>query len=162
MDERHPWSGTTHDWLRSATLGFAGGLRSTMPFAVVASYLGRQGPDIADGGWAVDLLSSRWGGRVLTAAALVEVGLDKTTIVPSRVAPGPLAGRIVSSGVACALEALSEGRTSDSGALLGSLGAVLGSVVGYTLRTRLPLPGLALAFAEDALAFNLARWAVQH
>jgi len=129
---------------------------------VLAAYLGRQGPDIADGGWAVDLLSSRWGGRALAAAALIEIGLDKTPLVPGRVEPGPLAGRIVASGAACALAALAEGRTSDSGALLGSLGAAVGSVVGYTLRTRLPLPGLALAVAEDAAAFNLARWAVRH
>jgi uncharacterized membrane protein len=163
-DERHPAPGTPSDLLRTATLGFVGGLRSVMPLAILAAHLEREGPDIADGGWAIDALASPAGALALGVAAVGEVVADKLPSVPDRVEPLPLAGRIVLGGTAGALASLAEGRTSDSGALVGSAGALLGSVVGYTLRTsgRLPLPRLVLALAEDALAFTLARWAVRH
>ena len=162
MDEPHPALGTPGDLLRTATLGFAGGLRTVVPFAVESAYLEREGPDIADGGWSIDLLASRQAAVVLATAALVEIGLDKTPLVPDRLRPVPLAARIVAAGTACALTSLAEGRTSDSGALIGSVFGAIGSLCGYTFRTRLPLPAWLLAFAEDSLAFFLARWAVRH
>jgi uncharacterized membrane protein len=162
MDDLHPTTGTPTDWLRTATLGFVGGLRTVMPWALVSAYLARQGPDIADGGWVVDVFATRRCAVVLGLAALVELALDKTTLVPSRVQPLALAARIISAGLACTLASLAEGRTSDSGALLGSVGGAFGSAVGYAFRTRLPLPGLVLALAEDAVAFLLGRWAVEH
>jgi len=162
MDEIHPTIGTPADWLRSATLGFVGGLRTVMPWALVSAQLAREGPDIADGGPLVDLLATRRCAAVLALGALVEIGLDKTSIVPSRMEPLPLAGRIISAGAACALASLAEGRTSDTGALLGAFAGAIGSAAGYAFRTRLPVPGLVLALAEDALAFALGRWAVEH
>jgi uncharacterized membrane protein len=162
MDEPHPTLGTPGDLLRTATLGFAGGLRTVMPFAVESAYLEYAGPDIADGGWSIDLLSSRQAAMLLAAAALVEISLDKTPFVPDRLRPVPLAARVIASGTACALTSLAEGRTSDSGALIGSVCGAVGSLFGYAFRTRLPLPAWLLALAEDGLAFLLARWAVQH
>jgi hypothetical protein len=62
-------------------------------------------------------------------------------------------------------DSLAEGRASDIGALGASIGALVGSVVGYQLRTglqrRLRLPSLVLALGEDGLAFGLGRWAVR-
>jgi uncharacterized membrane protein len=163
-EEPHPALNTPADLVRTATLGFVGGLRSIMPLAVLAGYLEREGPDIADGGWAIDALASPGGAFGLGMAAVGEVVADKLPFVPRRIEPLPLAGRIVLGGTAGALASLAEGRTSDSGALLGSAGALVGSLAGYTLRTSgiLPLPPLVLAVAEDALAFTLARWAVRH
>jgi uncharacterized membrane protein len=164
--ERHPAANTPLDVVRTATLGFVAGLRSVMPLAILAAYLGREGPDIADGGWAIDALASRIGGVALGLAAVGEVAVDKLACLPGRIEPLPLAGRIVLGGGAGALASLAEGRTSDSGALAGSLGALAGSLAGYALRTKLPrvvpLPGLLVAVCEDALAFNLGRWAVRH
>jgi uncharacterized membrane protein len=162
MDELHPVLGTPGDLLRTAILGFAGGLRTMMPFAAESAYLERNGPDIADGGWSIDLLATRQAATLLAIAALLELGLDKTPFIPDRLRPVPLAARIIASGTACALTCLAEGRTSDSGALIGSLGGAVGSLFGYTFRTRLRLPVWLLAFAEDGLAFTLARWAVHH
>jgi uncharacterized membrane protein len=162
MDERHPWSGTLQDKLRTAALGFAGGLRLVMPFAVESVYLSREGPDIADGGWTLDLLARRRVAVVLGLGALAEIVIDKTPFPPTRVEPLPLAGRVIASGSACALSCLAEGRTSTSGALIGSVAAVAGSVFGYSMRTRLPLPAWLLAVTEDGLALALSLFAVQH
>jgi len=163
--ERHPAPHTALDLARGAALGFAGGLRSMMPLALLAEHVDRQGPDIADGGWAVDLLASSRGVIGFGLAAFGEVIADKLPFVPSRLEPLPLAGRVVLGGTAAALNSLVNGRSSDVGALAGSLGAVLGSLFGYGLRVNVPrlapVPGLVLALAEDALAFNLARWAVR-
>jgi uncharacterized membrane protein len=154
------------DVVRTTTLGFVAGLRSFMPLAILAAYLEREGPDIGDGGWAIDALAAPTGALALGVAAVGEVVADKLPIVPSRLEPLPLAGRIVLGGTVGALASLAEGRTSDSGALAGSLGAVVGSLAGYTLRTKtrrvLPLQPLLLSLAEDGLAFSLGRWAVRH
>jgi uncharacterized membrane protein len=101
---------------------------------------------------------------VLGLAAAGEVLADKLPGTPSRVAPLALAGRVVLGGTTCALHSLAEGRASDVGARVGALGAVAGSVVGYTARTRLrrvlPLPGVLVALIEDGLAVWLGRWAI--
>jgi uncharacterized membrane protein len=162
MEDRHPRRATPIDILRTTTLGFVGGLRSLMPLAVLSAYLQRQGADIADGGWTLDLLASSPGALVLGAAAIGEVLADKFPFVPTRVAPLPLAGRVVLSGSACALAALAKGRRSDTGALIGAISSVGGSLCGYAWRTRVPLPALVLALSEDTVAFLLSRWAVEH
>src|SRR5919199_1692450 len=163
-DEPHPARNSPSDVLRMVMLGFVGGLRSLMPLAILSAHLGREGPDIADGGWIIDALASPAGALALGAAAVGELVADKLPLVPSRLKPLPLGGRVVLGGTACAFASLAEGRTSDSGALIGSAGAVIGSLAGYALRTSrvLPLPPLVLAFGEDALAFTLGRWAVRH
>jgi uncharacterized membrane protein len=134
-----------------------------MPLALLADHLEREGADIADGGWALDALASRWAVAALSSMAGGELVADKLPFTPGRLQPLPLAGRVLLGGTASAVASLAEGRRSDTGALVGCLGAVVGSVLGYLWRTRLPIPvpPLALALAEDALAFTLGRWALQ-
>jgi uncharacterized membrane protein len=71
---------------------------------------------------------------------------------------------VVLGGTTCALQSLADGRASDSGARVGALGAVAGSVVGYTVRTSLgrllPLPAVLVALVEDGLAVWVGRWAI--
>jgi len=135
------------------------------PIALLAESLSRDGPDIADGGWAIDLLTSPQVALLLRLAALGELVADKVPGTVDRVAPLPLAGRVVLGGTTCALHSLAEGRASDVGALVGSLGAVVGSVVGFSVRTRLsrarPVPGILVALVEDGLAWSLGHWAIQ-
>jgi uncharacterized membrane protein len=167
-EERHPAPDSLGDVGRMVTLGVAAGLRTVLPLALLARHLQDEGPDIADGGWVLDVLTLPWSSRILIAGSAFEIVADKLPFVRSRVEPLPLIGRVMAGGTASALTSLAEGRSSDRGALYGSLGAVLGSVAGYWVRTRvasaLPLPalsGLVVALAEDALAFMLSRRAVR-
>jgi uncharacterized membrane protein len=161
----HPSPDSALDLARSATLGFVAGLRSLMPLALLAEHLQEHGPDIADGGWAIDWLASPGAAVVLGLAALGELIGDKLPSTPSRLDPLPLAGRVVLGGTAGALASLAEGRSSDVGAAVASVGALAGSVLGYSLRKKLtrlvPLRGAIVALGEDMLALALGRWAVR-
>jgi uncharacterized membrane protein len=138
-----------------------------MPLALLSAQLEHQGPDIADGGWALDVLTSPWAALALGVAAVGEVLADKLPFVPDRLEPASLAGRVVLGGTASGLASLATGRASDRGALLGSLGAIVGSVAGYSLRTTAcrvwpgAVQSVLVAVSEDALAFALGRWAVR-
>jgi uncharacterized membrane protein len=158
--DQHPAQDTPLDAARTTTLGFVAGLRSVMPLAILARHLAHEGPDIADGGWPIDLLASGGGATALAVAAALELVADKLPVTPSRLNPLPLVGRVVLGGSVGVAFSLSEGRASDRGALFGTLGAVAGSLAGYALRTKLPLPAWLLALVEDGLAFGLGRWAV--
>ena len=155
------------DFVRSAMLGFVGGLRSMMPLALLASHLQqpRRSSAPATRGWALDWLAGAWAARLLGVAALGEVVADKLPMVPARIEPLPLAGRVVLAGTASALASQADGEPVDTAALIGALGAIAGSLAGYSLRTwlsrRLPVPSLSVALAEDILAFSLGRWAIE-
>src|SRR4051812_31504955 len=128
VDEPHPANDTSLDVLRGFTLGMVAGLRTAMPLALLARQIGREGADIADGGWALDLFSHRGTAIFLGLGAFGEIVGDKLPTTMSRLNPLPLAGRVIAGGTAGGLQSLSEGRASDRGALLGALGAVVGSL----------------------------------
>ena len=153
--------------VRSAILGFVGGLRSMMPLALVAAHLQRHPPlEPITAGWALDWLGSRLAVQLLGVAALGEVIADKLPVVPDRLEPVPLAGRVILGGTACALASQADGGSPDTAALVGALSAIGGSLVGYSLRswlTRvLPARAVDVALAEDILAFLLGSWALKH
>jgi uncharacterized membrane protein len=162
VDEPHPAHDTPLDVLRGFSLGVVAGLRTTMPLALLARQIGRDGPDIADGGWVLDLFARRGTAVFFGLGTLGEFVGDKLPTAMSRLNPLPLIGRVIGGGAAGALQSLSEGRTSDRGALVGSLGAIAGSLGGYWFRTRMPGPPLLLALLEDAAALALGLWAVRH
>lgn len=126
-----------------------------------------EGPDIADGGWTLDVLTSPRIALALGVAAVAELVADKLPILPDRLKPVSLAGRVVLGGTASGLASLAAGRSSDRGSLLGSLGAISGSVAGYAFRTtaRRVWPGavqsVLVAVSEDVLALALGCWAVR-
>src|SRR5215471_5275229 len=119
-DDPHPAPDSPLDLLRGFALGVVGGSRTVLPLALLAREVSTEGPDIADGGWFLDLFARRRTAFVLGVAALIELIVDKQPMTGARVNPGPLIGRIVSGGTAAAVQALSEGRRSDHGALVGS------------------------------------------
>ena len=84
---------------------------------------------------------------------------DKLPMTPSRLAPGPLFGRVVGGAVAGALVARDVRGSAWTGALLGPGGAVLGSFAGNKLRAKVVkvsgLPDPLVAIVEDAIALGL-------
>jgi uncharacterized membrane protein len=155
VDEPHPTPDTALDLLRGFALGVTAGLRTTLPLALLAQRISNEGPDIGDGGWFLDIFARRRTAIVLGMGALGEIFGDKLPVAMSRLNPLLLAGRIVAGGTAAAVQNLAEGRRSDRGALVGSLGAVVGSLAGYWWRTRVPGPALLLALAEDVAAISI-------
>ncbi len=90
--------------------------------------------------------------------ALGEIGGDKLPFTPSRIAPGPLFGRILSGGLSGAGLCAADGKSLQTGAVIGALGAVAGAYAFYHLRRslgqKLPVPDPVLGAVEDVLAYG--------
>lgn len=140
----------------AALLGVVAGMRSQLPLALLA----RTKPGACGG----EAMAMRWlhepTTRWLTAlAALGELIGDKLPTAPSRLDPGPLAGRVLFGGLAGGTVAREAGRSTVAGALLGAAGAGVGAFTGYHLRAALasstPIPDPLLGVAEDGVALAL-------
>lgn len=142
--------------VRSALLGFAGGLRSQMPLAAlsVASRRDSQGE------------SSTFIGHPLVTAGLClaaagEVVADKLPMTPSRLNPGSLGGRMTLGALAGGLLARRQRQPLVAGLVVGAAGALSGSFAGYHVRVRLPaatgVPDVVWAGIEDGVALLVAR-----
>jgi uncharacterized membrane protein len=139
-------------------IGFVAGLRSlTAPTAVSwAAFLGRLNLQ----GSALAFMGSRWAVVIYTFLALLEYVADLLPRTPKRTTPGPLITRIVLGGVSGAALTISAGDSFVLGALLGGIGAVIGSFGGYEARKRLVhrlnVRDAAVAIPEDLIAIALA------
>jgi uncharacterized membrane protein len=141
-------------------LGIVAGLRSlTAPAAVSwAAHLGwlnLQGSPLA-------FMGSSWAVAILTFLALLEYGADLMPRTPSRTTAGPLITRIFTGGLSGACLTVAGGQSLWAGAVLGGIGAVIGSFGGYQARTRL-VRGLKVkdafvAIPEDLIAMGLSYW----
>lgn len=137
-------------------LGVLTGARSATPLGVLALH---HDSEHAQGSWRDwPVLRSRAGRGLLVAAMLGELVGDKLPMTPSRTDPGALGGRAVSgaiAGLAVATTTTGPDRRGRS-AVLGAVGALVGSVVLMRLRStvarRTGLPDPVVALAEDALA----------
>jgi uncharacterized membrane protein len=139
-------------------IGALAGLRTQLPLALLAraAHAGRFAvaaePPLA-------LLRSPWIQRLTGAAAIGELIGDKLPMTPSRLDPGPLAGRFLFGALAGAAVMANGRRSPLAGAVLGAAGAGLGAVCGYHLRRRLgqltSIPDPLLGLAEDWLAITL-------
>jgi uncharacterized membrane protein len=135
-------------------IGVVAGLRSmTAPAAIAwGAWLGRLRLD----GTALAFAGSTTAAWLLAAMALGELVADKLPVTPSRTRPGPFAARILTGAFSGAALTAGVGGALSPGALLGALGAVAGTLGGYTLRTRLvpalQVPDYVVAVAEDVVA----------
>jgi uncharacterized membrane protein len=138
--------------LGSFLIGIVAGLRTfTAPALVswgaVAGWVG------VTGTWASWMCYPVTAG-VLTAVAVVELIIDKLPNTPSRTAPVGFGGRIVSGGFSGAVICAGNGLVW--GAVLGVIGAVIGTLGGYQARRRLVAAtggrDLPIALLEDAVA----------
>lgn len=158
-------SGTRSLIVRAASLGFATGLRSQVANAALAR---RHDDAPRAAGWRT-WIPFRWPAArtIMQVGAVGEMIGDKLPTTPSRIAPGPLGGRIAFGAFAgAALGSEYRSRSAIAlGAILGGIGALAGSFGGYHARNAVTstygLPDLPVALAEDALAVGIASQAVR-
>lgn len=147
----------SNTYLQAACLGVIAGMRSMAAPALVSDHFARTP--------SADLEGSplRWLGTAKTAKvtkflAAGEIVGDKLPMTPSRVAPGPLFGRIASGGLCGAALCTAAGKRTEVGAALGVAGAIAGAYGFYHLRRmlgqKLPIPDPVIGAAEDLLAFG--------
>jgi len=100
---------------------------------------------------------------IFTVLAIGELIVDKLPKTPSRKAPGPFAGRIVTGALSGA--ALGAANQSLIGGLAaGALGGIVGTLGGYEFRARLVKAtggkDLPIALLEDLIAIGSAAFIV--
>ena len=97
---------------------------------------------------------------ILLVAMLGELVADKLPLIPARTRIGPFFGRIVSGGLAGAALVGGLGGSLAVGAVIGSAGAVAGTLGGYRTRTglvrALGVPDFPIALLEDVVAIGTA------
>lgn len=139
--------------VRTLALGIMSGGRSATPLAVLALNHDRSSLKGAWQDWKV--FSTPLGRGILVASAVGELIGDKLPKTPSRIAPGALFGRIASGALAgAALGTTGKRDLRLEGAILGGVGAIVGSFVGWAARKAVGgatgLPDPVVALAEDA------------
>jgi uncharacterized membrane protein len=146
-----------HVLLIAAGIGMVAGLRAlTAPAAVSwAAHLG----------WLHLQDSHLWfmGSAIAVAifslAAAGEYVIDKLPKTPSRTAPPSFIIRVLVGGFCGVCVCASAGESLIAGGLLGATGAVIGTLGGYQVRTRLVkasgLKDLFVAIPEDLIALGL-------
>jgi uncharacterized membrane protein len=135
-------------------VGVIAGLRALTAPATVswAAHLGW----IQVGGTHLSFMSSIIAVVILTLAAIAEIVNDKMPKTPPRTALPSLIIRMVMGAFAAATLAAGLGGSVAIGALLGLMGAVIGTYGGYFVRTgvvkALRSPDWPIALVEDAIA----------
>ncbi len=144
-------------YARAAALGFVGGLRSMTPLALL-SQLRSEGEDASPSN-LIGYLNSPIARVITGLLAVGELVGDKLPTTPSRIAPGPLGGRIVIGALIGWVLCQQARQSPVLGALLGAVGAASGSAAGYYARSWLDKvtkwPDPIFGGVEDLVAFGL-------
>jgi len=138
-------------------LGLVSGLRS-MTGAALVSWAARTGR-LALAGSLLAFASNPWLCWLLSLLAVGELIADKLPFIPSRKSPVPFLGRIL-MGTLCGLAIGISAGNPVTGALCAALGAIVGTLGGYTARVRITqaLNGrdFPVALCEDLIAIGTA------
>jgi uncharacterized membrane protein len=143
-------------------LGVATGMRSMTPIAVLCwfahfNYLSVQGTWAF---WTAHIASV----AIFTVFALGEYVADKLPSTPNRTAPGPLAVRLIFGGLCGAIAATAIKAPGLEGAVLGIVGAAVGSFGGYIGRRevvqKIGYPDWTVAMAGDFATILVAVFAL--
>ena len=135
-------------------IGVVAGLRAMTAPAVVCwavhlHWISPQGTHLAFTGTTIALV-------IFTLAAIGEMVNDKLPRTGPRTAPPSVVIRMIMGGFAAATLTVGAGISVGLGALLGVVGALLGTFGGYQVRTKtakaLHFPDFAIALLEDAIA----------
>lgn len=93
---------------------------------------------------------------IASVLALGELVADKLPKMPSRKQPAPFIARIVMGALSGAALTAGAGQSALTGAVVGALGGVAGTLGGYEVRTglvrALKVPDFVVALLEDAVA----------
>jgi uncharacterized membrane protein len=139
-------------------LGFAAGLRSLTPPAVVAwaahlGWLNLVNSPLAFMGSIIAVV-------IFSLLAVVELIVDLLPSTPKRTAPVPLGARILMGGLCGASVCAASNQSLIIGAILGALGGVIGAFAGYEIRKKLVaalnIKDTFVALPEDVIAIGLA------
>jgi uncharacterized membrane protein len=105
-------------------------------------------------------MASTWAVVLFSALAIFELVGDLLPATPRRIAPAPLAARIISGGFCGACLCAAANQSLLLGAALGAIGAVVGAFAGYGLRKRLVtslnVKDIFVAIPEDLIAIGFA------
>ena len=128
------------------------------------AYFGASGGHLPLGGtWAF------WAGKLVTAIVFTVLALgeligDKLPNTPSRTAAGPLIARLFFGGLVGAIAATGAKGSVLEGVLLGALGSLVGTFLGYQVRKylveRSGRPDWNIAVLEDAFALLISIYAM--
>jgi uncharacterized membrane protein len=138
-------------------IGVVAGLRSMTAPAVVAwaahlGWINLLGSHLA-------FMGSAWAVGVLTLGALGEFVVDQLPTTPARTTAGPLAARIVMGLLTGSCLGIAAGASPWLAALIGAIGAIVGTFGGYRARVglvrSLRAPDVAIAVPEDLVAIGL-------
>jgi uncharacterized membrane protein len=139
-------------------VGFAAGLRSLTPPAVVAwaahlGWLNLNNSPLAFMGSIITVV-------IFSILALFELFLDLQPSTPKRTAPVPLVARILTGGLCGACLYAAGNQSLIIGAILGAVGGAIGAFAGYEIRRRLVaalhIKDIFVALLEDLVAIGLA------
>jgi uncharacterized membrane protein len=139
-------------------IGFAAGLRSLTPPAVVAwaahfSWLNLNSTPLAFMGSMITAV-------IFTALALFELFADLQPSTGKRTAPVPLIARILTGGLCGACVCAASNQSLIIGAILGAVGGVVGAFAGYEIRKKLVaawnIKDMFVAVPEDLVTIGLA------
>jgi len=139
-------------------LGMMTGLRTMTPMAVVCwfAYLNLLPVEGTWAFWTAKLVTA----IVFTVLAAGELIGDKLPNTPNRTAIGPFFARLVFGGLVGAICATGVTGSAFEGIVLGALGALIGTFLGYQIRKRLvewsQRPDWNIAVIEDIAAIVLS------
>ena len=130
-------------------LGAASGLRGQIGMAAIAV---RSDPSLPP------ILRQPWTRRVLVAAAVGELIVDKLPNTPSRLEPQGIVGRLVLGAFAAGLFAQTRRAPWLPASGIGAASAIVAAKIGHDLRAQLAkqVPDPAVAVVEDTVALTLA------
>jgi uncharacterized membrane protein len=139
-------------------IGFAAGLRSLTPPAVVAwaahlGWLNLNNSPVAFMGSIIAVV-------IFSLLAVGELIADLLPSTPKRTAPAGLTARILMGGLCGASVCAAGNQSFIIGAILGALGGVIGTLAGYEVRrksvTALNIKDIFIALLEDLVTIGLA------
>jgi uncharacterized membrane protein len=143
-------------WLLAFLLGVVAGLRALTAPAVLAWAAHRGWLNLH--GTPLSFMSSTSAMVIFILLAVAELITDQLPSTPSRTAPPGLIARIVTGGLCGAGIAAAGTQSLVIGAVVGIVGALVGTFGGYQARTglvkALKVPDLAIATLEDVVAIG--------